>query len=183
MIGFGEWTDRHEEAYRRIKGGDLSNISDLDILMQPIKPFVFSRKQTEFGNEETLGVPFQVKNSEYLILLADAIISGNKNAKTPNYLKAIYEFMEESYDKMGPKKGIDTIEFASCVKVGCSGVINLHPLEKGEKVNTKEYSKDEIKNIKQILEDACYIKDENGKIVDYDTEFVHVIDYDDYGVQ
>lgn len=92
----GAWTHDMTEAYYRICSGNF-NLSDLQVLMQPLKPFVYS--QIKKNGSETMPlikVGLQNKNSEYMILLADAIIrSAGKN----NKLTALFDFMEATaYD-------------------------------------------------------------------------------------
>lgn len=83
-------------------------------------------------------VPVQIKDSESLIILAQAILEGSN---TSHPLRAIYRFMEDSafryqedntvndekkYDLENYNgKGVDTVAFKSCVKVGSSGVLKI----------------------------------------------------------
>jgi len=52
-------------------------------------------------------VPFHAKNSEYLLIMADALLQGENTGK-PNLLRAVYQVMEDS-ERDNPTRGIDTI--------------------------------------------------------------------------
>lgn len=188
----GKWSDEMEEAYNRIKKGDF-NVNDLGVVWQPLKPFVYSQIRKPGGSDalSELKVPVQNKNSEYLLLLADALIRGGKKQSK---LAAIFDFMEESaYDgretKFNPKtntyevvkegtyngKGIDTVQFESSVKSGKSGVVNINNVE----------SYEEIKN---ILNEATYINSDRTASSDnnndrYNVNYIHTIPFEDYGIQ
>lgn len=188
----GKWSDEMEEAYNRIKRGDF-NVNDLGIVWQPLKPFVYSQIRKPGGSDalSELKVPVQNKNSEYLLLLADALMRGGKKQSK---LAAIFDFMEESaYDgretKFNPKtntyevikegtyngKGIDTVQFESSVKSGKSGVVNINKVESYEE-------------IKSILNEATYINSDRTASSDnnndrYNVNYIHTIPFEDYGIQ
>jgi hypothetical protein len=188
----GKWSDEMEEAYNRIKRGDF-NVNDLGVVWQPLKPFVYSQIRKPGGSDalSELKVPVQNKNSEYLLLLADALMRGGKKQSK---LAAIFDFMEESaYDgretQFNPKtntyevvkegtyngKGIDTVQFESSVKSGKSGVVNINKVE----------SYEEIKN---ILNEATYINSDRTASSDnnndrYNVNYIHTIPFEDYGIQ
>lgn len=128
---FGKWSKKAEEMYQKLRKGDY-NYSDLSVAFQPLKPFVYSQIEKSSGVPnaplDKLKIPVQNKNSEYLLIMADAILQ-NENTGRPNLLRAIYEVMEEShYDEDGNYKtdGIDTVQFESTVKSGLMGRINLN---------------------------------------------------------
>ena len=128
---FGKWSKKAEDIYQKLRKGDY-NYSDLSVAFQPLKPFVYSQIEKSSGVSNTpldkFKVPVQNKNSEYLLIMADAILQ-NENTGRPNLLRAIYEVMEEShYDEDGNYKtdGIDTVQFESTVKSGLMGRINLN---------------------------------------------------------
>lgn len=130
---FGKWSRQAEEIYQRLKKGTYT-YNDLKVAFQPLKPFVYSQITKDAGVEGAplgkMKVPVQYKNSEYLLVMADAILQG-ENTGRPNLLRAIFEVMEEShYDKKGNYKtdGIDTAQFESTVKSGLMGRINLNDL-------------------------------------------------------
>ena len=163
---FGQWTDRMEEAYLQLTdpeyAGEDASLNDiLDVLLQPIKPFVYTQipKNGYNKNLPKLKVGVQNKNSEYVIALVGAIL---KRGNQPNKLRAIYQFMEDS-QKDG--KGIDTIQFESTVKAGLTGVINLNG----------NMTEEEVYN---VLQNHLYDKEGN-----YDIDYVHEIPFEDYIIQ
>lgn len=188
----GKWSDEMEEAYNRIKRGDF-NVNDLGVVWQPLKPFVYSQIRKPSGSNalSELKVPVQNKNSEYLLLLADALMRGGKKQSK---LAAIFDFMEESaYDgrktKYNPKTnsyevieegsyngiGVDTVQFISAVNSGAMGAVNIN--------NAETY--EEIKN---ILNSSVYFNEDRTPSSDnnndrYNTNYVHTIPFEDYGIQ
>lgn len=182
----GRWTSEMEEAYERIKSGNF-NVNDLGIVWQPLKPFVYSQIRKSSGAEtmSELKVPVQNKNSEYLLILADAIMRGGNQVSK---LTAIYDFMEDSaYDgrvsdngkviKKGTYNGIgiDTVQFESAVNSGSMGSIDINSL-------------DSYDSIKQALYDAVYYNSDKSETIDndmdrYNDQYVHAIPFEDYGIQ
>lgn len=75
----GRWSTEMDEAYNKIKSGEW-NGEDLNVIWQPLKPFVYSqiRKTSGVNTMSELKVPVQNKNSEYLLIMADAILRGNQ---------------------------------------------------------------------------------------------------------
>lgn len=130
---FGKWSREAEEVWNKLRKGEY-NYRDLEIAFQPLKPFVYSQieKNSEIANGpmKTLKVPVQFKNSEYLLIMADALLRGEETGK-PNILRALYNVMEEShFNEDGTYKldGIDTVQFESTVKSGLMGKISLNDL-------------------------------------------------------
>lgn len=188
----GKWTTEMEEAYERIRKGDF-NVNDLGIVWQPMKPFVYSQIRKPGGSStlSEIKVPIQNKNSEYLLLLADALMRGGKKQSK---LAAIFDFMEESaYDgrktSFNPKTntyevieegiyngiGIDTVQFNSAVKSGESGVIDIN-------------SVDSYEDVKKILNNAVYLNSNRTAPADnnhdrYNANYVHTYSFEDYGIQ
>lgn len=171
----GKWTTEMEEAYKQIREGNL-NIDNLGIVWQPLKPFVYSqiRKTSGATTMSELKVPVQNKNSEYLLLIADAIM---RSGKQVNKLQAIFDFMEESaYDNGNYNgKGIDTIQFISAVNSGGMGAIDINSAESYEEV-------------KSLLEEAAYYHKDKSTTSDndndrYNEQYVHTIPFEDYGIQ
>lgn len=166
---FGKWSRQAEEIYQKLKKGEYT-YSDLQVAFQPLKPFVYSQISKNSNTDAPLSelkVPVQNKNSEYLLILADAILQGEDTGR-PNLLRAVYEVMEESADK-NPTKGIDTIQFESTVKSGLMGAIDIKQfsdMEGGEAA------------AKKLLEDSIY--NEDGS---YNPTFIHEIPFEDYCLQ
>lgn len=133
----GEWTTAHDAAYDRISSGKF-DLSDLLILMQPSKPFIVA-DMAKLSNSPTMlvrKVTTQMKNSEYLILLADALSrASGKRSK----LTAIHDFLERTSKSSNGKQGIDTVHFKSVGKNGVTGVIDLDVFDKEfEKLLSKQ---------------------------------------------
>ena len=163
MAVFGQWSPRDEEVYQRVISGNFT-ADDLDVLWQPLKPFVYSQIEKRGFNPfmPTLKMGVQQKNSEYCIILADALI---RSVGMESKLTAIFDFMEESH-KRHPNKGIDTIMFNSAVKAGLMGVIDI---------NDTNLSHDDVVNYLNSM--AGMSQD------DYDDRYVHTIPFDDYSIQ
>lgn len=170
---FGNWDQRMEDAYLKLT--DREHHSDIDInqimdvLWQPLKPFVYTQIPKNGYNDvlPTLKVGMQNKNSEYVLIMADALL---RRAGLPNTLSVIYDFMEESqHDDNGNLngEGIDTIQFESAVKVGLCGVIDLNGKSEEE--------------VRQALGKA-YSRIEGGQIT-YNQDYVHEIPFKDYMIQ
>lgn len=128
---FGKWSRKSEEIYNKLKEGKY-NFSDLQTAFQPLKPFVYGQitkpgidaARRDIATPLTnLKVPVQFKNSEYLLIMADAILQ-NEDTGRPNLLRAIYEIMEESAEGDNTK-GIDTIQFESTCKSGLMAPIDI----------------------------------------------------------
>ncbi len=171
---FGKWSKKAEKIYQKLKTGTYT-YTDLQVAFQPLKPFVYSQITKDTGVEGAplgkIKVPVQYKNSEYLLIMADAILQG-ENTGRPNLLRAIFEVMEEShYDKDGNYKtdGIDTVQFESAVKSGLMGKISLNDLindPNGESI------------AKARLEAAIY--DSTGT---YNNSSVDTVPFEDYCLQ
>lgn len=173
---FGKWNKAREEVYKRLMQGDYST-TDLEIAFQPLKPFVYSQIPKSSGVSNApmgkLKTPIQNKNSEYLLILAGAILQ-NEDTGKPNLLRAINEVMEESAEK-SPTMGIDTIQFASAVKSSLTGVIDIN-------------NATSVEEAKEIIRKAIY-PDYKGDWksyipkVEYDERTVHKIPVEDYCIQ
>ena len=173
---FGKWNKAKEEVYKRLMQGDYST-TDLEIAFQPLKPFVYSQIPKSSGVSNApmgkLKTPIQNKNSEYLLLLAGAILQ-NEDTGKPNLLRAINEVMEESAEK-SPTMGIDTIQFASAVKSSLTGVIDIN------NATNAEEAKERIR--KAIYPDYKGDWKSYTPKVDYDERTVHKIPVEDYCIQ
>ena len=181
---FGNWSDRDEDAYQALmhpeKYPDISIADILDVLWQPLKPFVYTQIEKPGYNSilSTIKVPVQNKNSEYVLIMADALM---RRAGIPNKLMAIYDFMEESqHNEAGELNGvgIDTIQFMSAVNSGCLGVLDLNDI-RDKNGNVTHYKTEE--EIKQELGKA-YTISESGE-VEYNIDYVHEIPFEDYIIQ
>ncbi|MBR3100926.1 MAG: hypothetical protein IKH19_04135 [Muribaculaceae bacterium] len=164
----GRWTDAIERAYQEILNGNLTT-QNMQLLMQPLKPFAYGNViQRGKGPISKLRVGTQIKDSEYALIIADALLRG---AGVKSKLSAIFDVMEESHGlkKVNGKwtgvpngKGIDTVVFNSAVKTGNFGVLNL-----------------DSDNPYKTLRDAVYF--EGGP--EYNTNFVKEIGFENYIIQ
>lgn len=182
MIQAGKWDNVMEEAFKRIQQGNF-NLNDLNVILQPFKPFVYSQisKASGVSTMSTIKVGIQNKNSEYLLILADALIRGaNENHK----LTAIFDFMESThYSEYDFKKhcpaegatyrtdGIDTIQFQSAVNAGSMGAIDI---------NDENLTVEQMIGILKENTKSTLTKDSKRN---WNDQFVHTIPYEDYGFQ
>lgn len=179
---FGRWSRKAEEVYNKLKNGEY-NYSDLEVAFQPLKPFVYAQLHKEVGVDgspiQNMPIPFQAKNAEYLLIMADAMIKGEEaiggKLSRPNLLGAIYDIMEES-EMLKPGKGIDTVQFESAIKSGLQGKNNV-----GQWIFT-EGGREALHT---YLQDRIYKKDAEGNLTkEYDTQnYVQETSYDSYCLQ
>lgn len=172
---FGKWDQAQEDLYNKIVKGD-GTITDLEILWQPLKPFVYSQiSKSSPGLYDKIKVGVQNKNSEYLLIMADAILRGNQR---PNRLSAIFDVMEESSHTEGQinDHGIDTVQFESTVKAGLTGIININDDA------FVDLSSVTVDDIKKVITDKIYTTDEQGNQI-YNEAYVHSIPFEDYAMQ
>lgn len=177
---FGRWSRQAEDIYQKLQKGEY-NYTDLETAFQPLKPFVYSKLTKDMGVANapihSMEVPFQAKNAEYLLIMADAILKGEKLSR-PNLLRAVYRVMEDS-EKLNPTKGIDTVQFESAIKSGLQGKMNIFQFRdmKGGEEAAYTYMMNQI------------FKEEMGATGEriyrnYNTDtFVHEASYEDYCLQ
>lgn len=176
MFMFGKWSPEAERTYQKIRSGNFT-LSDLEAVFQPLKPFVYGPLHKKMGVQnapiQEMNVPFQAKNSEYLLLMADALMQGQETGR-PNILHSIYDIMEES-ERLFPTKGIDTVQFNSAIKSGAQGVIHLSNFTESDAGREQAYT---------AIREQIYVRDAKGEIVDYNYDtFVQSTDYDNYALQ
>ena len=177
---FGKWSKQAEDIYQKLAKGEYT-YTDLETAFQPLKPFVYSKLTKNMGVENapihTMQVPFQAKNAEYLLVMADAILKGEELSR-PNLLRAIYRVMEDS-ERLMPTKGIDTVQFESAIKSGLQGKMNIHQFM--DMPGGEEAAYTYMKN--QIFKEET---DGTGARVykNYNTDtFVHETSFEDYCMQ
>lgn len=177
---FGRWSKQAEDIYQKLQKGEY-NYTDLETAFQPLKPFVYSKLTKDMGVANapihSMEVPFQAKNAEYLLIMADAILKGEKLSR-PNLLRAVYRVMEDS-EKLNPTKGIDTVQFESAIKSGLQGKMNIFQFRDMEGGEEAAYTY----MMNQIFKEET---DATGERVyrDYNTDtFVHEASYEDYCLQ
>lgn len=194
---FGKWSKKAEDIYQKLRKGDY-NYNDLSVAFQPLKPFVYTQIEKSSGVPnaplDKLGIPIQNKNSEYLLIMADAILQ-NENTGRPNLLRAIYEVMEEShYDEDGNYKtdGIDTVQFESTVKSGLMGRINLNKYVNDVNGEAKAKAVMEAciyetapKTVQEVNPETGELEDVtiNTKTGKYSQTYVHELPFEDYCLQ
>lgn len=195
-LAFGKWSREAEEVYQKIRSGNYT-YNDLKVALQPLKPFVYTQSMRSTNVDDapisTLKMPIQYKNSEYLLLMADALMQGENTGK-PNLLRAIMEVMEEShYDKDGNYKldGIDTVTFESATKSGITQAIDLtkylnaengeilakrdlesHVYERELQTTTQANEKGELEEVDTLVPTG-----------NYDSNFVIEYAAEDYSIQ
>lgn len=178
---FGKWSRSAEAVYHKLKKGEYVSMSDIQTAFQPLKPFVYSQIAKSSGVKDApmskLRIGIQNKNSEYLLIMAEALIQ-NEDTGKPNLLRAINEFMEETADKF-PTRGIDTIEYGSAVKVGKQ--TRLIDISKATSVEeAKEIMRAHVfKGYKKGTWDTYQVEDPNNPY----TEKVDTIPAEDYSIQ
>lgn len=177
---FGKWSRHAEDIYQKMLKGEYT-YTDLETAFQPLKPFVYSKLTKDMGVDNapihSMQVPFQAKNAEYLLIMADAILKDEKLSR-PNLLRAVYRVMEDS-EKLNPTKGIDTVQFESSIKSGLQGKMNIYQFMNMEGGEDAAYTF----MMNQIYKEET---DATGERVykNYNTDtFVHETSYEDYCLQ
>lgn len=177
---FGKWSRHAEDIYQKMLKGEYT-YTDLETAFQPLKPFVYSKLTKNMGVDNapihSMQVPFQAKNAEYLLIMADAILKGEKLSR-PNLLRAVYKVMEDS-ERLIPTKGIDTVQFESSIKSGLQGKINIYQFMDMEGGEDAAYTF----MMNQIFKEET---DATGERVykNYNTNtFVHETSFEDYCLQ
>ena len=196
---FGKWSRQAERIYQKLLKGTY-NYTDLETAFQPLKPFVYAKLNKNLGVDKapitSMPIPFQAKNAEYLLIMADAILQGEKELSKPNLLRAIYRIMEDSaYDgrerdskgnivKEGTYngKGIDTVQFESAIKSSLQGAMDIHQfldMQEGEEA-AYTFMKNQIYKEKYI--DSQLEPGKKERVYDeYNTDvFVHETSFDHY---
>jgi hypothetical protein len=116
MMDNENWTKEAETAYQNIMDGKYT-MKDFQVLLRQFKPF-FNAPITMTIDGHKTRVPFQIKNSEQVMLAIFGVIAG----KYDNKFKHLNEYMHE--------RGIDSAVYESCVKVGFvkENEIDLHSM-------------------------------------------------------
>ena len=153
----GQWTDELEKAYNNFVNKTY-NEEDFNIVLQTIKPFVFTQIGTPSGISEgkNIKMPTQHKNSESVLLAIYDVIAGPNNASPK--LKALHAFMD--------KYKIDVVMFNSAVKAGCQGPIDLNHIDDNDYDLTYN-----------TLEKYALLNGEDNP------EIIHTYPTEDYGIQ
>ena len=177
---FGKWSRHAEDIYQKMLKGEYT-YTDLETAFQPLKPFVYSKLTKDMGVDNapihSMQVPFQAKNAEYLLIMADAILKGEKLSR-PNLLRAVYRVMEDS-ERLMPTKGIDTVQFESSIKSGLQGKMNIYQFMNMEGGEDAAYTF----MMNQIFKEETNATGERV-YKNYNTDtFVHETSFEDYCLQ
>lgn len=206
MVMLGQWTTKQETLYQKFRkwfyythvNEDSEKAAQFALtseelneeFVKVLKPFFygFYDVDSKVGNNSpnsTIRVPFQLKNSEFTMFPIG--VMGEDNATTANLMRALFISMESSYyDKDGNylSDGIDSVQFASCAKVGASGIIDLSSFE-----NDKDKGETDAKALLTncMLGSSTKIESQvtNNVIVDsrYNNDYVHESPYNCWGDQ
>lgn len=178
---FGKWSKSAEAVYNKLINNEYVTLSDIKTAFQPLKPFVYSQIPKSSGVADApmkiLKTGIQNKNSEYLLVMAEAMLQ-NEDTGKPNLLRAISEFMEESAKRF-PTRGIDTVQFGSAVKVGKQ--VRLIDISKAESI-------EDAKEIMRSFVYPDYVRGTWDTYVPKDpdnpyTEKVDTMPMEDYSIQ
>lgn len=178
---FGKWSKSAEAVYKKLINNEYVTLIDIKTAFQPLKPFVYSQISKSSGVADapmkTIKTGIQNKNSEYLLVMAEAMLQ-NEDTGKPNLLRAISEFMEESAERF-PTRGIDTVQFGSAVKVGKQ--VRLIDISKAESV-------EDAKEIMRSFVYPDYVRGTWDTYVPKDldnpyTEKVDTMPMEDYSIQ
>ena len=177
---FGKWSRHAEDIYQKMLKGEYT-YTDFETAFQPLKPFVYSKLTKDMGVANapihSMQVPFQAKNAEYLLIMADAILKDEKLSR-PNLLRAVYRVMEDS-ERLMPTKGIDTVQFESSIKSGLQGKMNIYQFMDMKGGEDAAYTF----MMNQIFKEET---DATGERIykNYNTDtFVHETSFEDYCLQ
>lgn len=127
----GKWDERMEAAYNQIQSirskigkdenpsmEDIKSISDLAVIFQPIKPYLFSFENYSINGAVMLKIPVQHKYAE-AVLIPELLPAGSK-------LRDIAYWMEEHVNpETGKSEPIDMIGSTKIVKVGGFGSTDI----------------------------------------------------------
>lgn len=132
----GEWTRQMEAAYneiqdirhsgRNLTDNDIHRLSELMVLFQPIKPYMYTLEKLQINNNgDCVLVPVQHKYAE-VVLIPELLMDGK--------LKDIATWMENHVDEGGNAAPIDLVASNKCVKVGCFGSVPLKGADTTESI-------------------------------------------------
>lgn len=127
----GKWDERMEAAYNQMQSirskigkdenpsmEDIKSISDLAVIFQPIKPYLFSFENYSINEAVMLKIPVQHKYAE-TVLIPELLPAGSK-------LRDIAYWMEEHVNpETGKSEPIDMIGSTKIVKVGGFGSTDI----------------------------------------------------------
>ena len=123
----GKWDERMENAYNQIQAirtrigkndnasmSDIKSISDLAVIFQPIKPYLYTFENYSINTGDVLKVPVQHKYAE-VVLIPELLPAGSK-------LRDLAYWMEEHVNpETNKNEPIDMVGSTKIVKVGGFG--------------------------------------------------------------
>lgn len=194
---FGSWTRDAEALYNKLRSGKY-DIADLKTAFNVEKPFVYSQLSQSVHSEgtpiQTLKVPTQIKDSEYLLVMAGAMLENAETGK-PNLLKVLYDVMEESAfntvsgENVHNNKGIDIFVFESGIKSGLTGISDITAKWANGEYEGRTAEEAEA-DLKRQLINQIYAVDEEGNTMfdeegnaQYNDVLVKMIPVEDYAIQ
>lgn len=187
----GKWDERMEAAYNQIQSirskigkdenpsmEDIKSISDLAVIFQPIKPYLFSFENYSINGADMLKIPVQHKYAE-AVLIPELLPAGSK-------LRDIAYWMEEHVNpETGKSEPIDMIGSTKIVKVGGFGSTALDYVTN----NRQEYIDKEGNVIKDGKKNPNFEKlaipiDSGDKLnTQLSYGYTHQLSYADYRIQ
>ena len=201
----GKWDERMEAAYNQIQSirskigkdenpsmEDIKSISDLAVIFQPIKPYLFSFENYSINGADMLKIPVQHKYAE-AVLIPELLPAGSK-------LRDIAYWMEEHVNpETGKSEPIDMIGSTKIVKVGGFGSspidykINENNLYIDSTGNVIPAIDKDGKELEMTLENqkknpnftklAVPVSDRDTLISQLSRGYVHQLSYEDYRIQ
>ncbi len=206
LVMLGHWTTKQEETYQKFRKWfyyehirkDSAKASEYRLTPQEInedfvkvlKPFFygFYDVDSKVGRESpnsTIRVPLQLKNSEFTMFPIG--VMGEENQTTANLMNSLFISMESTYyDEDGNylPDGVDSVQFASCAKVGCSGVIDLTSFE-NDKENGEAKATEVLRRCMTGKGTKLQSQTTDNMLVDsrYDNDYVHESPYNCWGDQ
>lgn len=184
---FGTWSREAEKIYEKIRKGNYT-VDDLKTAFNVKKPFVYSQLNQDVNVEgapmSKLKVPTQIKDSEYLLIMAGALLHNQETGK-PNLLKVLYEVAEESAYRGQEKSdvprtdGIDVFAFTSALKSGITGVSEV-----AQKWGTTEMTEEKLKDyLLHGDEESGYTNGVYDSEGNYNSKVVKNVPVEDYAIQ
>ena len=184
---YGKWSKEQEASYEKIVDGNYG-LGDLIALTNVRKPFIYTQLSQSTATEgaplDNIKMGVQIKDSEYMIALAGAMLR-NADTGIPNFLKVLYNVMRESAftGKEYNGKGIDIFAFDSTVKTGLSGSSDA-----SRKWANGDYSKKNVQEAEAELKDyllkQVYMTDAEGNLIgEYNQFRVKEVPVEDYATQ
>jgi hypothetical protein len=112
-IRIGEWSDIKEEAYNKLISGE-SDLTDLEVIMQPIKPVYYAQELEDFSGQQ---VPVTVYDKTSMAPLFRSVVRGTQ-------AEVFLDRMEGKGQFEGKPK-IDMLKMDTATKVGNRGQTKL----------------------------------------------------------